>query len=288
MRAMTRAALLALVLLPLEAHAAKGLPIGCFVHVTGREVEEAKAAGFDFLEVGLRDVVALPAAELEALLRRAGGIRIVAAINFLPPDLKVVGPQIDVAAQNAYLARAFTLAERVGIGTVVFGSGKSRSFPAGFAREEALRQLAEFGRRAATEARKHHVTIALEPLGTDETNTVNSVREAVDLARAVGNPSFGVAIDYYHLTLAHEDPAAVVEARDRLQHVRIANPAGRAFPLAAGESNYAAFFAVLRKIGYRGAIGIEARTGSVSSEGPRSLAFLRKMTVKLVSNSQTP
>jgi sugar phosphate isomerase/epimerase len=283
---MLRAALLALVLLPTSA---KGVPpIGVFVHVTGREVEEAKAAGFDFLEVGLRDVVALPAAELEGLLRRARGTRIAAAINFLPADLKVVGPQIDVAAQNAYLGRAFAVAERLGIGTVVFGSGKSRTFPAGFAREEALRQLAEFGRRAAAEARKHRLTIALEPLGTDETNTVNSVREAVDLAKAVGHPSFGIAIDYYHLTLAREDPSVIEAARDRLQHVRIANPAGRAFPLAAGESNYAAFFAALEKIRYRGAIGIEARTGSLPADGPRSAAFLRKMAVKLVSNKQGP
>jgi sugar phosphate isomerase/epimerase len=269
-----------------HAAAVEHTRIGCFVHLSGQEIEQAKAAGFDFVELGLRDVVALPAKELDALMARR--IPVEAVINFLPAELKVVGPQVDVAAQGAYLARAFGVAQRLGVRTVVFGSGKARSFPAGFERKEALRQLVEFGRRAAAEAKKHGLVIALEPLGTDETNTVNTVAEAVEVATAVGHPSFRIAIDYYHLTLSHEAPAAVLAARDRLQHVRIANPAGRAFPLAANEADYGGFFTALGKIGYRGAIGIETRTGSLVADGPRSVVFLRKAAGKLVPNAERP
>jgi sugar phosphate isomerase/epimerase len=218
--AMARAALLAvLAAAALDARAA--VRIGCFVHPASNEIELAKAAGFDFVELGLRDVVALPARELDALIARTRQIPIEAMINFLPAELKVVGPKVDVAAQEAYLARAFAVAERLGVKTVVFGSGKARSFPAGFERE-------------------------------------------------------------------HEPPAAVLAARDRLQHVRIANPAGRAFPLAANEADYGGFFAALRKIDYRGAIGIEARAGSLAGDGPRSVAFLREMAGKLVPNAERP
>ena len=89
----------------------------------------------EFVEVGLRDVVALTDAEFESLLARSRALKLPvrAAINFLPTDLKVVGPEIDVAAQRTYLAGAFARAKRLGLQTVVFGSGKSRRSPEGFA-----------------------------------------------------------------------------------------------------------------------------------------------------------
>ena len=84
-----------------------GFPIGCFVRVQEpASLDVMKAAGMEFVEVGLRDVVALTDAEFEALLARSRALKLPvrAAINFLPTELKVVGPEIDVAAQRAYLA----------------------------------------------------------------------------------------------------------------------------------------------------------------------------------------
>jgi D-psicose/D-tagatose/L-ribulose 3-epimerase len=263
-----------------------GYPIGCQVRVTGEDLAQAKAAGFEHAEVGLRELVALPEAEFQAVLARVEkvGLPVRAAIGFLPGDLMVVGPKVDKEAQRDYLARAFARAERLGVATVVFGSASSRRYPPGFSREEANRQLVDFGRRAAAEAGKHHLVLAVEPLGTEDTNTVNSVPEAVALVRAVGQPSFRLVVDYFHLRQSHEDPAAIVQARGLLQHVRIANPAGRAFPLAAAESDYAAFFAALGRIGYRGGIGVETRTGSLTVEGPRSVAFLRGLAAGLAAH----
>jgi sugar phosphate isomerase/epimerase len=260
-----------------------GHSIGCQVKLTGPDMEQAKAAGFEHAEVSLRDVAALPEAEFEALLARANkvGLPVRAVIGFLPPDLMVVGPKVDKAAQQAYLTRALARAGRLGVTTVVFGSAGSRKIPEGFSRDEAEKQLIDFGRRAGAEAQKHKVVIAVEPLGPEDTNTVNSVPEAVKLIRAVGHPAFKLVVDYYHLRLAKEEPAALLQARGLLQHVRLANPTGRAFPLAPGESDYASFFDVLRRIGYQGAFGVETRTGTLPVEGPRSVAFLRGLVAGL-------
>jgi sugar phosphate isomerase/epimerase len=260
-----------------------GYPIGCQVKLTGPDLEQAKAAGFEHAEVSLREVVALPDADFEALRARATklALPVRAAIGFLPPDLMVVGPKVDKAAQQAYLTRAMARAGRLGIGTVVFGSAGSRKFPPGFSRDEAVKQLVDFGRRAGTEAQKQHVVIAVEPLGPEDTNTVNNVPEALALIRAVDHPGFKLVVDYYHLRLAKEDPAVILQARGLLQHVRIANPTGRAYPLDAKESDYASFFDVLAKIGYRGGIGVETRTGTLTAEGPRSVSFLRGLAAGL-------
>jgi D-psicose/D-tagatose/L-ribulose 3-epimerase len=262
-----------------------GVPVGCFTRLEGTGLEDVKAAGFEFAEIGLRNAVALPDAEFDQLVARskALGLPILAAINFLPPELKVVGPDVDKAKQDEYLARAFARAERLGLKVIVFGSGKSRSYPAGFAPKEAWKQLVEFGKRAARLASKHGLAIGIEPLGPEEASTINKVAEAVDLARSVAHPAFGLVVDYYHLSQAGEDPAVLLKAGKRLRHVRVANPAGRAFPLAATESSYAAFFDALKRIGYRGGIGIEARTGTVTEQGRASAAFLRTMAATVTA-----
>jgi sugar phosphate isomerase/epimerase len=262
-----------------------GYPIGSQVKLTGQDLEQAKAAGFEHAEVGLRDLVALPDAEFEAVLARVKkvGLPVRAAIGFLPADMMVVGPKVNKDAQQEYLARAFGRAERLGLATVVFGSASSRRYPPGFSADEAKKQLVDFGRRSGAEAAKHHVVIGIEPLGTEDTNTVNTVPEAVALVRAVGHPGFRLVVDYYHLRLSHEAPEVILQARGVLQHVRIANPTGRAFPLAASESDYASFFGALARIGYRGGIGVETRTGSLTVEGPRSVAFLRTLAAGLAS-----
>jgi sugar phosphate isomerase/epimerase len=261
--------------------AARPLAIGCFTRVKGPETELAqiKAAGFDFAEIGLRDAVALPDDEFDKLVARARALSLplLAAINFLPPELKVVGPEADPAKQQEYLTRAFARGERLGLKTVVFGSGRSRRAPDGLAPAAAFKQLVDFGRRAAKEAARHKITVAIEPLGPDETNTITSVEQGIELVKAVGHPNFRLVVDYYHFTLAKEDPAAILKTGKYLHHVRIANPAGRAFPLAATESDYATFFRNLARIGYRGGVGIEARTGSLVEDAPRSVSFLRTL-----------
>jgi D-psicose/D-tagatose/L-ribulose 3-epimerase len=262
-----------------------GYPIGCLVHAQGTELEQAKAAGFEYFEIGLRDVTALPEPEFERLLARARalGLPFRMALNFLPPELAVVGPAVDPAAQDEYLGRALARAERMGLATILFGSGKSRRFPTGFSREQAFRQLVDFGQRAARAAARHHLIVMIEALGTGETNTINSVAEAIRLVRAVGHPAFALAVDFYHLDQTHDRPAVLLGAGKLLRHVRIANPAGRAFPLAAGEADYAGFFAVLGKIGYRGGIGVEAHSKDFAGEAPRSVAFLRAQVAALAA-----
>ena len=117
-----------------------------------------KAAGIEFVEIGLRNVVALTDAEFDQLVARsrALGLPVRAAINFLPPELKVVGPDVDVPPSRRYLARAFARAQRLGLKTVVFGSGKSRSFPDGLRAErgvQAAGRVRQAGRRPGQQAR---------------------------------------------------------------------------------------------------------------------------------------
>ncbi|CEF48742.1 unnamed protein product [uncultured bacterium] len=237
----------------------------------------AKAAGFDYVELGTSEIAALSDAAFdEALGRiREAGVAVPAANLFLPATLKVTGPAIDRDQQMAYVKKAFTRLERIGTKIVVFGSGGARQVPEGFPRDQAFQQLVEFGRRIAPEARAHGITVAVEPLRTQETNIVNSAAEGLALVNAIGDPNFQLMVDFYHLASVKEDPAIIVQARDHIRHLHMANPEGRVFPRSPDEYDYAPFFAALRAIGYDGRISVEASTKDLKADAPLAIAFLR-------------
>jgi sugar phosphate isomerase/epimerase len=243
-----------------------------------KDIAAAKAAGFDYVELGTTEVVALSDADFDKVvgdLKRIG-ITVPVTNLFLPRTLKVTGPEIDREQQMAHVKKAFARLSRLGTEIVVFGSGGARQVPDGFDKAEAWKQLVDFGRRIAPEAQAAGITIAIEPLRRQETNIVNSAREGLELVKAVGHPNFELMIDFYHLASEQEDPAIVLEANRHIRHLHTANPQGRVFPLNWEEFDYAPFFANLRKIGYDKRISVEAATKSLADEGPRSIALLRK------------
>jgi len=148
--------------------------------------------------------------------------------------------------------------------------------PEGFPKDEAFKQLVEFGRRIAPEAQRQRITIAIEPLRRQETNIINSAAEGLDLVNAIDHPNFQLMIDFYHLASEREDPAIVLKAREHIRHLHMANPQGRVFPLAWDEYDYAPFFANLRQIGYDKRISVEASTKDFPLEAPRAIALLRQ------------
>ena len=241
-------------------------------------LEAAKAAGFDYVELATSEIAALSDAEFEqaAARIRQAGLPVPATNLFLPATLKVTGPEIDRDQQMAYVRKAFARLEQIGTTIVVFGSGGARQVPAGFSKDEAMRQLVEFGRRIAPEARARGITIAVEPLRPEETNIINSAAEGLALVEAIGDPNFQLMVDFYHLASVKEDPSIVVRARDHLRHLHMANPDGRVFPRAAGEYDYAPFFAALRTIGYDRRISVEASTKDFTGDAPQAITFLRR------------
>jgi D-psicose/D-tagatose/L-ribulose 3-epimerase len=241
------------------------------------DLEQAKAAGFDYAELGVRNFTALSDEAFRAFLARRDAVGLPTPVGylFLPPDMKVVGPDTDEAKEMAYVRTAFTRAQALGIGTIVFGSGPARTAPEGFPKDKAMAQLVAFAKRIAPEARRHRIVLCVEAQRTQETNLVNTTAEAIDWVRAVGDPNFQVMVDFYHLASMKEDPSVLPRA-GHIAHVHFANPDGRVFPLAAGEYDYSAFFANLRKTSYPGRISIEAKTANLAAEGPKAVAFLRE------------
>jgi sugar phosphate isomerase/epimerase len=241
------------------------------------DLEKAKNTGFDYAEILVRNFTRLSDEEFAKFLEKhkAVGLPTPVGNNFIPMELKMVGPEIDKDKQIEYVRKAFERGQKLGLKIIVLGSGAARKVPDGFSKDEAWKQLVDFGKRIAPEARKRGIVVAVEPLQTKETNTINSAAEGLKWVKAVNHPNFQLMVDFYHLSLEKEDPTILVTAKNNIKHLHIANPNGRKFPLSSDEYDYSAFFAALKKSKYQGGISIEGRTSDYDNEASKALAFLR-------------
>lgn len=241
------------------------------------DLASARAAGFDYAEIGIRDFTALSDAEFETLAeaQRAAGLPTEAGYVFLPADLKVVGPDADLEKAVVYVTRALVRCERLGVHVIVFGSPASRRAPEGFAKAEAFAQLVALGKRIAPLAQQHGVVVAAEPIRRQETNMVNTVAEGLAWVDAVGHPGFRFMVDLYHLVEEGEDPDVVRTAGARLTYAKLANPKGRVFPLPGDGYDYGPFLRAVRATGYSGRLGMETPRDRLEADGARSIAFVR-------------
>jgi len=242
--------------------------------------------GFDYIEPGLSQTVALAPDALAAARAKvtASGIHVETMNWFLPgTDIKLTGPDVDPAKIRAYVEKALELAESFGAKVIVFGSPGARTVPDGFPHDKAWAQLKEFLQMCGDviQSRRYGMVIGIEALRRPESNIVNSVAEALKLAREVNHPKIRIIVDFYHLTFEHEDPAVILGGRDMIVHLQIADPRERNYPMSeADEPRYGQFFTNLRKIHYQGRISIEANSKDVGNDARASLAFLKKMAEK--------
>ena len=241
------------------------------------DIDAVRAAGFDYIELRTAEIANLSDADYDSLAERmkTNGFPVPTTYQFILGKMKITGPDINKVEQMAYFRKALDRVAKLGTRTVVVGSGTARQYPEGFSKEGAFRQLVDFFKRLAPEARARQIVIAIEPLRREESNIINSMSEGMQLIEAVNDPNIQLNLDFYHLEMEKEDPGIILKAANHIAHVHMANPNGRVFPLKWDEHNYGPFFENLRKIGYDKEISVEASTKDFPNEAPRAIAFLR-------------
>jgi D-psicose/D-tagatose/L-ribulose 3-epimerase len=241
------------------------------------QIDAAKAAGFDYMDLRTSEVAALSDADfaqLAAKLKRID-MPVLDTYLFIPANIKLTGPSIDKDQQMAYVRLALDRVSQLGARVVAMGSGPARSYPDGFPKDQAYAQLVDFCKRIGPEARARNIIIAIEPLRPQESNLIQSLAEALTFIKTVNDPNIELNLDYYQFEMVKEDPADIIAAGDHIVHVHMANPNGRVLPLRWDEYNYAPLFTNLRKIGYSREMGVEATSSDFAKEAPESLTFLR-------------
>lgn len=227
-------------------------------------IRNAADAGYDFVEMTCANL--LPGQDEAAFAAVRQRLRSeplpVEAFNvFLPGDLKVTGPVVDLKKVAAHMDVVLRRAAAAGASVMVFGSGGARRMPEGFDdRARAWAQLAEAARAAGEAAARYGMTIAMEPLLKRACNFFNRVEEGIALIDRVGHPNVKLLADLYHVAAEEEPFANVARAGSRLAHIHVATPS---IPETAPGLAYdfPGYFRALREAGYEGRVSVEDNPG---------------------------
>ena len=126
-------------------------------------------------------------------------------------------------------------------------------------------------RYAAAAFAKEGVTLVMEPINprTIPGFYLNTMRQALDVMRAVGAPNLKIQYDIFHMQIVEGDLAKTIEANlANIGHVQFADVPDRHEP-GTGEVNFDFLFDWIDRVGYQGWIGAEyvPAKGTVASLG---------------------
>lgn len=246
--------------------------------------------GYDFAELTVGALANLSEDEYDDVLQelRRSPIPVPIYNSFVPAAIPLAGPDVSQQSIEAYLDKSMHRVADAGGSTIIFGSGAARKAPKGFPIEAAMEQIQCFLHMCEIRANSLGITVAIEPLNKQETNIINSVAEAVELARTVGLPHIKVLADSYHMFVENESHDVISEAAPWLAHVHISDRdriypgklAGESQTVAAGGGkaggvDFKSFFGALKKVGYEGLISTECPFDDFEAETKESLVFIR-------------
>jgi sugar phosphate isomerase/epimerase len=222
--------------------------------------------GYEGLEVApftlAEKVELIPAARRRELRRTAEtcGISIVGLHWLLvtPPGLHFTHPDPDIRRRTAdYFVELVQLCADLGGAVLVVGSPKQRNLLPAVTRGQAIDYAREVFTPALAPAQRLGVTLAFEALTPADTNFINTVAEAIELADRIGHPNFRINLDVKAMSSEPRPvPEVIRSAAGRFAHVQVNDPNGRGPGM--GELQFDPIIAALKQAGYDGWLSVEA------------------------------
>lgn len=246
-----------------------------------------KELGYDFIEGGVAHALQPDKSDEEWKRRRdevrALPIPLRSCNGFLPGKFRLTGEKASFDKPLEYAEKACRRADEVGLKTIVFGSGGARNAPKGFPKEKAVEQFVDFCKRLAGRIADCKVCVVLEPLQPKEANYLNFVREGRELCERIGSPRIRLLADIFHMLQGGEGAQSIEQTTpDLLRHCHIAEKGPRTAPgLSSDGSQFAPYFAALKKIGYEGGVSCECGWGKkqdLRANLEKALAVMRRLS----------
>jgi len=234
----------------------------------------------DFIEGHIQDFL-LPEQPPQAFSKHLEQISICplampAANCFLPANLKVTGPAVDLERLRNYGETAFSRAKSIGLSIIVFGSAGARMVPSGWSLATGFEQYVQALVALAPIAQKYGVTIVVEPLNRVECNLVNTVDEGAEAVRRTNHPNVMLLADIFHMLRNGESPDPIERNADLIVHAHIAENVDRAQPGVSGE-DFRPYLRALKKATKCERLTLECVwTGDKYEQAAPALAILRK------------
>ena len=241
------------------------------------QVASAAAAGYDYVELNLNDVLSMDEAQYRAMASEMERHNIYAEVvhGLLPDGVALVGAQVSAKEIHAALDRTFDMAQALGAEILVFDCKKSRMLPPRFDPAMAWRQLGNFVRMLQGYCADFDVRAALLPLRRSCADLMNYVTEATLISAMLRLDRIGVAASRCNMAMEAESLPQLKRTGSLLWHVRVSNVLGNRPPKIGDGEDYAALFEALQEMGYEGRITMEAPCLDFEKEAKEALERLK-------------
>ena len=141
-------------------------------------------------------------------------------------------------------------------GVMVFGSPKQRNTTGGVTPAAARAVFADELAKVAPQAEERGVRILVEALPSDQCDVINTLSEAAAIVEAIRSPAIQTMFDTHNAVDETQPHSKVIERFiHHIAHVHVNEVDGREPGL--GDYDFAAIFATLQRLGYKGWISLE-------------------------------
>lgn len=177
----------------------------------------------------------------------------------------------------AYFRELIRLCADLGGELMVLGSPLQRNRPEGLSLETAHANAAELLSSLHDDLVKFNVRIALEPLGPEEGNFLNTADEARQLKQLIASDHIGLHLDVKAMSAEPEPIVDIIRKHaDWMIHFH-ANDPNRRGP-GMGDVDFAPILQTLKEVGYDGWLSVEVFDYSLGAErlAADSIATLKR------------
>lgn len=200
-------------------------------------------------------------------------------LHFTTPDASVRNRAVK------YLDSLIDFCGDLGGTVMIFGSPGQRSTTEGATVEEAKKYFADGLARVADHAQERGVKILVEHLGSDQTDVVNTLAEAVEIVNAVDHPAIQAMFDF-HNTIDETEPFHVLIEKyfDYIQHVHVQEMDGTYLGTGNAVNDYVKAFQTLKDLGFNKWVSLEVFD---FSPGGKTIANESMDTLKTIETKLT-
>lgn len=224
------------------------------------QIAAAAAAGYDYVEMNLNDLLSMDAPQYRAMAAdmEKHAVYAEAVCGPLPDGMPIVGESVSSRQLHRALDLSFDLAQALHAEIMIFDCERSRNLPPRFDPAMSWRQLGNFIRMLQSYAADFGVKVALLPLRRSAAELLNYITEATLISAMLHLDRVGVAASSYNMAMEAESLPQLKRTGSLLWHMRASNVLGNRPPTSGDGEDYAALFSALEEMGYEGRVTMEA------------------------------
>ena len=239
--------------------------------------EAIKAAGFDYVELPIANVMELDDEAFEALCSKLEelDLKCLRCCNLFPASVRVTGEEADYTKVREYLDKAVARMRKLGAKVVVFGSSGARNVAEGYPFDLAMLQIVktiyildEYG--------DDDLHFVIEHICNLEGNIIKTLEDGCRVHDVCRTKHIDILADTYHMYIEGEPIENLLLAGSDLKHVHTANPVGRVYPKPDDGVDYKKMFDLLKSIGYDGGVSVEGYSDNFEEDAKVAVETLRK------------